>query len=902
MNQSKSDDLPSKMIQWKGGDHVVQVGVLTFLFTDIEGSTSLWEESPEAMAETLREHDDLMRDSIEQNGGRIFKTIGDAFCAEFADPASALKSAVMVQSGCSRLTVSNPAGERQLRIRIAVHSGTAERRDGDYFGPTLNRLARILATGHGGQTLVSGATHELVKGRVPEGALLVDLGVHRLKDLGRPEHVYQLCHSGSPAEFPPLRSLGNPQIRHNLPHQVTSFVGRERELADASTLLEQARLLTLTGSGGCGKTRLALQVAADTLDGSGDGVWLIELASLSDPDLVSHSVAAALGVKEQPGSEIADTLVQHLRQKRLLLLIDNCEHVLDSCASLVDTLLRNCPTVKVLATSREALAVAGERTYRVPSLPTPSAESQVSVRSLAEFDSVKLFIERAISHQNDFELTELNARFVAAICTRLDGIPLALELAAARLRSMSVEEVHQRLDQRFRLLTGGSRTALPRQQTLRSLIDWSYDLLTDPEKRFLSRLSVFSGGWSLTSAEEICANKATALHSQDEDEVANLLDSLVAKSLVNYDPEQGRYRLLETVRQYAREKFLDSGEVVALRDAHTAHFVRLCSMAEPELHGSGQRKWLKILGAEHDNLRSALTWASDTEQGEALLRLVACLDLFWVVTSRFAEGNTWVNKALAVASDGMPCLRSRVLEGGVMLAFFQGDLDEAGERAKASLDLAIKAKDQWQTSLAHFMVGIHAVHAGGIDEAEAAGAAGMAIARELDSPFLIGRHLVLQALGAWLREQYSDARDAFRSTVEISRELGDAWHEGISLANFAFVTRLAGDPVEAARVHARGLRLSSDVGDWQAVAWHLVGAAGVRLARNDPRGSAQLLGAAESLMAAIGSRLPVHQQLDRDRTFEAARSAIGRTEFDKAFEDGTGWSATDAISSVISGA
>lgn len=592
---------------------------------------------------------------------------------------------------------------------------------------------------------------------------------------------------------------------------------------------------------------------------------------------------------------ITDTLVRHLKHKKLLLLMDNCEHVLDSCASVVDALLRNCQNVHVLATSREALSVAGERSYRVPSLPTPSAESHQSVQSLAEFDSVKLFIERATSHQNDFLLTEQNARFVAAICARLDGIPLALELAAARLRSMPIEEVNQRLDQRFRLLTGGSRNALPRQQTLRSLIDWSYDLLSTQEKRLLSRLSVFSGGWTLASAEDVCSNKASSSFCQETEEIADLLDSLVSKSLVSYDPASGRYRLLETVRQYARDKFLDSGEVVALRDAHTAHFVDFCKAAEPELHGMGQRMWLAALEAEHDNLRSALTWASDNENGGALLQMVACLDLFWVVTSRFGEGNTWVSRALVTGPDSMPGLRSRVLEGGVMLAFFQGNLEEATLRARASLDQAIIAGDEWQASLAHFMVGISAIHAGRIDEAEAACLAGMEIARRLEAPFLIGRHLVLRALDAWLQARFADAREDFRATVEISQGLGDLWHVGISLANLAFVTRLAGDPDEAAKVHEEGLRQSEDVGDLQSVSWHLVGMAGVRLAQSDPQAAANLLGATASLMSLIGSRLPLHQQMDHDKTIDSARSVLGEVVFQKAFEEGSRWNATEAI-------
>ena len=466
-------------------------GTVTFLFTDIEGSTKLWEQHPDAMRSAHARHDTLLRSAVQQHHGHIVKTTGDGVHAAFATAPEAL-AAVLTAQRALRDEPWDP--QAPISVRMGLHTGIAERRDGDYYGSALNRAARLMAAGHGGQTLLSAATQELVRDHLPDEAGLRDLGEHRLKDLGRSEQVFQLQHPSLPADFPPLRSLDNPALPNNLPQQVTSFIGRETQVAEVKARLNKTRLLTLTGAGGSGKTRLSLQVAADLLTGDGDGVWLVELAALTDPALVPQAVADVLGVKEQVGQPIQRTLVEWLKTKRLLLVLDNCEHLVGACASLAADLLRACPDVHLLASSREALNVAGEQTYRVPSLSLPDPKQAQTGEGLSQFEAVRLFIERAQAVQPSFAVTSGNAPAVAQVCWRLDGIPLALELAAARVRSLSVDEINTRLDQRFRLLTGGSRTALPRQQTLRALIDWSYDLLTEREKALLCRLAVFAGG------------------------------------------------------------------------------------------------------------------------------------------------------------------------------------------------------------------------------------------------------------------------------------------------------------------------------------------------------------------------------------------------------------------------
>ncbi len=453
---------------------ILPTGIVTFLFTDIEGSTRLWEDFPEAMRSALARHDALLQEAIEQHNGHVFKTVGDAFCAAFVSAQEALEAALEAQ-----IALQNPqftlAENRTLRVRMALHAGPAEERAGDYFGPTLNRIARLLATGHGGQVLLSQTVEALARNALPAGAGLKDLGRHRLKDLQQPEQVFQLLHPALPADFPKLKSL-NPQ-QNNLPQQLTSFVGRETEIAAVERLLADARLLTLTGPGGAGKTRLALQVAAETVDQYPDGVWLVELAPLSDPALVPQEIASALDIREEAGRALAQTLVEQLSARQLLLVLDNCEHLVEACAQLADRLTRACPQLKILASSRERLGVAGEITYAVPSLSLPTCDPIPPLETLLQYEAVRLFVERASAVLPGFVPTPANAPALVQICRRLDGIPLAIELAAARVKVLPVEQIARRLDDRFRLLTGGSRTALPHHQTLRATIDWSYNLL-----------------------------------------------------------------------------------------------------------------------------------------------------------------------------------------------------------------------------------------------------------------------------------------------------------------------------------------------------------------------------------------------------------------------------------------
>ena len=587
---------------------MLPTGTATFLLTDIEGSTPLWESQPEAMKAALASHDAILRAAIEARGGQVIKSTGDGIHAVFPTALEAVQATLQAQT-----ILQTPLSNLQIKVRMGLHTGEAEMRDGDYFGNSLNRTGRIMSVGYGGQILLSDVTAALVRDNLPADTTLKDLGEHRLKGLSNPEHLWQLVAPRLPGRFPALQSLST--LPNNLPLQLTSFIGREKERVEIKDLLHSARLVTLTGSGGTGKTRLSLEVGGDLLTAFPNGVWLIELAPLTDPDQVVPALAQVFGLQELPFNSPEVLLLDSLRDKKLLLILDKCEHLIAACARLVDKLLRQCAGLKVLASSREALGIAGEVAYRIP--------------SLAESESNCLFEERARAANPSFALSDANAVYVTQICTRLDGIPLAIELAAARIRLFSVEQIASRLDDRFKLLTGGSRNALPRQQTLRALIDWSYDILGEEERLLFRRLSVFAGGWTFEAAEFICPNQ----------DVLELLAQLVNKSLVIVDrdgSESTRYLLLETIRQYARDKLLEAGEALEVRTLHGRYYLQLAETAEPQLYRADSAKLVRLLDNERDNFRVSLEWTRENEI-ESALRIVYALQIFWIRNGYQAE-------------------------------------------------------------------------------------------------------------------------------------------------------------------------------------------------------------------------------------------------------------------------
>jgi predicted ATPase/class 3 adenylate cyclase len=649
-------------------------GTVTFLFTDLEGSTRLWEEHPDAMKAALACHDVMLREAVAKHDGYVVKGTGDGIHAVFATADSAVLAAVDAQLALvgEPWELSEP-----LRVRMGVHTGVAELRDGDYFGPAVNRAARLMSVAHGGQVVVSLATEELARDGLPDGVVLEALGEHHVRDVGRPEVVFQVRHQGLGAVFPPLRSLE--RIPGKLPVRLTSFVGRERELAWVLGALDRAGVVTLIGVGGVGKTRLALQAAAEVAVRYGDGVWFCELAAVSDRAAVPEAVAACLEVREQPGESLVSSLVAFLRTKRALLVLDNCEHVIEAAGSLAETISHGCPDVQVLATSREALAIDGELLGPVGSLAVP--DERASAEDLAGAPSVRLFADRAEAVRPDFVLDAVSAPVVADICRQLDGVPLAIELAAARVASLTVSEIAQRLDQRFRLLTGGRRTALERHQTLRAAVDWSYALLAPDEARVFNRLAVFAGGFTLTAAEAVVGGDGIG-----DGDVLELLAGLVARSMLAADDVEGvtRYRLHETMRQYARERLDAIGEQDVVRARHARYFVTLAEAVAVGVTGRDEQHWVHTIDVELANLRAALDWSVATGDADLALRESVALGRFGLARLGYQVWG-WLDLAAAMPEARHHRLRPYVMALALVpYLVLSGDLTAAAERLRAA--------------------------------------------------------------------------------------------------------------------------------------------------------------------------------------------------------------------------
>ncbi len=635
-------------------------GTVTFLFSDIEGSTARWEANHEAMQRALRRHDEIVHDIVRRSNGYVFKTVGDEFCTAFQHAADAVAAALAIQQQLAAEDFDDVSG---LRVRIALHRGKTDERGGDYYGPPVNRVARLLATGHGGQILLSGAVEDAVSRALPAQAHLIDLGWHRLKDLEEPEHVFQLGTPELEESFAPLKSLNTGA--HNLPQQTTTFVGRETDVAELEGLLGQVPLVSVVGAGGVGKTRLALQVAADVLHDFRDGVWFVDLAPISDPDLVESTILTSLGVGQSGNRSARDALVQHVASRHLLIVLDNCEHLIHAVAAVVAAVLAASHSLRLLATTREPLNISGETVYRLQTL------------GLAE--ATQLFVDRARSAAADFTVSESTIPVIEEICRRVDGLALAIELAATRVRALSLQEIDKRLDARFRILRGGDRTALPRQQTLHALIDWSHELLNDVEKILFRRLAVFSGSFTLTAVTEVCTND-----DLDEYDTTDVLLALVEKSLVVVDASNARtrYRLLQSIQDYAHERIDEARECDAVSRCHAMYFAGFTEDAYEEWDTNPAPDWLARTGAELDNIRGALSWAitenHDRPTGE---RIVASALPIFLRLALLDEAIQWAQRALS-SSAAIPLN----VEGRLQLALsmlYNNELDETQALAAA---------------------------------------------------------------------------------------------------------------------------------------------------------------------------------------------------------------------------
>ena len=730
---------------------LLPTGTVTLLLADVEGSTLLWETQPDEMTAAFARLDDARSDLIAAHGGMrpVEQGEGDSFVVAFARASDAVCCALELQR----------APLAPIRLRIGVHTGEVQLRDeGNYIGPTINRTARLRDLGHGGQILLSGTTDALVVDMLPPDAWLTDLGAHELRGVPRPERVVQLCHPDLCNEFPPLRTLKNVAVQH-LPMALTSFVGREAELTQIHEILVGNRLVTLTGAGGAGKTRLAIQIAAKMAGEFGDGVWSVDLAPITDPELVPVTVARALGLPDQPGRSTMDTLTRFVADRQMLVVLDNCEHLLDASAALVNALLGTAAGLTLLTTSREPIGVSGEVSWRVPSL---------SLRD----EAIELFTDRARHTRPDFAVTDDNAAAVAEICARLDGLPLAIELAAARVRALSPSEILESLHDRFRLLTGGARTAVRRQQTLRASVDWSHALLTEPERVLFRRLAVFYGGFDLDAAQTVAGSGAVERY-----QVLDQLALLVDKSLVVADDSTGRsrYRLLETVRQYALEKLGESGEADAVRARHRDHYTTMAALLDAPARSDHEQR-LEQANIEIDNLRAAFGWSREDSDIELALTLASSLQPLWLGRGRLREGLAWFDATLA-------SLDAQQLEVA------------AAVRARALADKAV--------------LDTYLGAADGLDQAEQA----VAIARDVDDPALLARTLTAHGFTASLSYHPEVARECFAEAIGLARAVDDQWRLSQILAEQARCAHVAGDPLGIHAAAEEGRGLADAIGD-----------------------------------------------------------------------------------------
>lgn len=819
---------------------------VTFLFTDVEGSTRLWEQHSAAMHAALARHDALLRAVCDLRGGHVFNTVGDAFHVAFGDAAAALDAAVEAQ----RILMIEPWGDiGPLCVRMALHTGEPWQRDGDYFGPPLNRCARLIGAAHGGQILLSRSSAEHVRARLPAGVDLRDLGRHRLRDLTQPEHIFQVLHTELAADFPRLRSLDT--LPNNLPIQLTTFVGRRRELAAVRELTRDQRLVTLTGTGGCGKTRLALQAAADLSKYYHDGAWLVELATVTEPERVPQAVATALGVREadrprprqhgrlaQAGGDAGQapaiessrhawqsSLLGYLHAQEALIVLDNCEHLVDACAQLVEAILQACPKVHILATSREALGIAGELSFPVPSLSLPAVDAEGEIDDLIRYESIRLFMQRAGSVQPGFKLDVDNAAAVVQIVRRLDGIPLAIELATARLKLLSPEQIAARLDDRFRLLTGGSRTALPRQQTLQAMMDWSYELLDEAERTLLRRLSVFGGGFTLEAVEAICLDPAStadpdAVPDAFAPSILDLVAQLIDKSLVSVDEGRGtpRYRMLETVRQYGREKLVAAGEAVCFRRRHRDWCLALAAEASREMQGPEQVAWINRVAAEHDNLRAALDWSLGGDAPGDGLRLAGDLWWFWFVRGFMSEGRDWLERALAVPNPPEPD-RAEALLGAGALAWRQRDYAAADALLAGSLALYRSLGCPRGIARALHFLGRVAQFQGDYQWAGALYEESLALASATCDTWAIAATMDAMGLMAWQQGDFTRAKALLDGSLAYTRQLGDPLGTADALNILGRVAYDQGDYAQAAALIDESLAVYRALGDRVAIAY-----------------------------------------------------------------------------------
>lgn len=843
------------------------------------------------MSAALVEHDRILIESIRLSGGEVFKTVGDGVYATFEDPGAGIRAALLIQQRIKAVTWPT---SRPIKVRMALHTGLAEVRDGDYFGNTLNRLARLLSTGYGGQVLLSHTTTALASSALPEGAELRYMGEHLLKDLDAPERIAQLCHPDLESEFPPLKSLN--ARPNNLPRLLSTFVGRVKERSEVHRLLEGGPLVTFVGAGGTGKTRLAIEVGSESLERFPGGVWLVEFGPLRDPALLTQAIAAVIGVREEAQRPLIQSVIAALSAKQCLLILDNCEHVLRPAADLVNQLLRTCKGLSLLVTSREPLRIGGEQVYRVPSLVAGSAAVK-TVAEASQLDAVRLLVDRAKQNNPAFELTDAEVPAAIQICRQLDGIPFAIELAASRLKVLSLAKIADRLRDRFKLLTTGQEASIPRQQTLRATIEWSYDLLEPAERTLLGRLAIFVGGWQIEAAESVCASE-----DLEDWEVLDGLMRLVDKSLVvrDTDSDETRFSLLETVRQFALETLAEE-ELAQVRRRHAEYFANFASEAEDGIQGPEQRLWLRRVDDEHENLRAVFAAAGEGAPIlEAGLKIVGAIGRFWTVRGYYSEGRQWIESLLAIPPPTADALRANALRANALrtagqLAYWQGDSQAGRKFAQESLEICQQLGDRDGEARSLFRLGFACLSEHDLTAARAAFEAGLSLAESIGDQNGIP-HLE-NALGevAELEGNFAEAQRRFQASLAGFRLHDDLRSVASVLKNLASLATMEHRFTDAEALLLESLRLREGLGNPTGIAVTLDCFGLLASARNDHELATYWLAAAHTIHSQRGSQPEPSEGTRISEAKERADDALGRSEFDRVWERGC----TDPLETVL---
>jgi predicted ATPase/class 3 adenylate cyclase len=912
---------------------VLPTGTVTFLYTDIEGSTKLARSFPDAWPATQARHQALLETAITTHHGYIFQTIGDELHAAFETALEALNAALEAQHS---LYSEDWGVIRSMRVRMGLHTGPARPSADNYEGYlTLSHTKRLMSTAYGGQILISESAETLLRDALPENITLRDLGEHRLKDFERGEHIFQVVALDLPAEFSQLKSLeGYP---NNLPGQLTSFIGRSKEKDEVKQMLSTQRLLTLTGPSGSGKTRLALQVAAEMIEYFKHGVFFVALAPITEPGLVASTIAQSLGILESSGRSIIESLKDHLQNKSLLLLLDNFEHVI-AAAPLVAELLAACGELKILITSREGLRVSGESEYLVPPLALPDLKQLPPLESLSQYAAVELFIQRARAVKPGFKITNDTAPAVAEICYRLDGLPLAIELAAARIKLLPPRAILTRLEHRLEFLTGGGRDLPARQKTLRNAIAWSYDLLDENEQKLFRRLSVFVGGCTVDAVEAVAEDNPSRGSALDR--LASILDKSLIQEVEGTHSEL-RFTMLETLREFGLEQLEASGESPTIRQRHASFFLAIAEQTEAKLGSSGQVEWMNRMEQEHDNLRAALVWSKTADgTAETCLRLAGMLGLFWEARGYYTEGRELLAAILLTEpARGRTAARARILARAAELAYRQSDYPATMSLASESLSIFREIGDRQGMASALIKLGNAATEMG--DYATASGFLAEALKtwRELKDKHGIARALISSGWVALRSGKYDLAKTQLMEALAISRELGDTrniafelsglgevalrqqdyvratqlveeslalrrqlgnkWGVGVSLGILGWVAMREEKWDRAIARLGESLEVRREIGDQSGSAWCLERLAAVVMAQGQAEKAARLFGAGAALRASIRSVIDPADQPAYDSKILSLRKELGKERFTVLWDEGRAMALERAVNYAL---